>query len=99
MSQHRTPAIILGDWNSLVGDKSHRKIVGSHGLGRQNHRSQMLIHFCDRNKLIVTQHMIQEAKEKTPHMEGTWKLESTSAGRHPCKASIQKQCEECADTA
>jgi len=26
-------------------------------------------------------------------------LESTSVGLHPCEASIQKQCEGCADTA
>jgi hypothetical protein len=24
--------IILGDWNSVVGDESYRNIVGSHGL-------------------------------------------------------------------
>ena len=43
--------------------------------------------------------MVQEAKEKAVHMEGTWRLESTSAGLHPCEVSIQKQCEGCADTA
>ena len=32
-------------------------------------------------------------------MEGTWRLESTSVGLHPCEATIQKQCEGCADTA
>jgi hypothetical protein len=32
-------------------------------------------------------------------MEGTWRLESTSAGQHPCEASIRKQCEGCEDTA
>jgi len=43
--------------------------------------------------------MVQEAK-KTVHMEGTWRLESTSiVGLHPYEASIQKQCEGCADTA
>jgi hypothetical protein len=35
----------------------------------------------------------------TVHMEGTWTWESTSVGLHPCEASIQKQCEGCADTA
>ena len=43
--------------------------------------------------------MVQEAKKKTVHMEGTWRLESTSAGLHPYEAVIQKQCEGCADTA
>ena len=32
-------------------------------------------------------------------MEGTWRLDSTSPRLHPCEASIQKQCERCADTA
>jgi len=45
------------------------------------------------------QHMVQEAKEKPVHMEGTWRLESTSAALHPCEASIQKQCEGCAGNA
>ena len=45
------------------------------------------------------QHIVQEAKKKTVHMEGTWRLESTLVGLHPCEASIQKQCEGCADTA
>jgi hypothetical protein len=26
--------IIMGDWNSVVGDETYRNIVGSHGLGR-----------------------------------------------------------------
>ena len=33
-----TNNIILGDWNSVVGDKAYRGIVGSHGLGIRNHR-------------------------------------------------------------
>jgi endonuclease/exonuclease/phosphatase family metal-dependent hydrolase len=37
--------IIMGDWNSVVGDKSYRNIVGPHGLGRKNHRGEMLINF------------------------------------------------------
>jgi len=43
--------------------------------------------------------MVQEAKKKTVHMEVTWRLELKSVGLHPCEASIQKQCEGCADTA
>jgi len=45
------------------------------------------------------QHMVQEAKKKSVNMEGTWKLESSSVALYPCKESIQKHCEECADTA
>ena len=49
-----TNSIIMGDWNSVFGDVSYRDIVGSHGLGRPNHRGQIIIDFCERNGLIVT---------------------------------------------
>jgi exonuclease III len=42
-----TNTIIIGDWNSVVGDESYRNIVGPHGLGRKNQRGQMLIDFCE----------------------------------------------------
>ena len=44
-----TNTIIMGDWNSVVGDESYENIVGPHGLGRKNYRGQMLINFCERN--------------------------------------------------
>ena len=49
-----TNTIITGDWNSVVGDESDRNIVGPHGLGRKKDRGQMLIKFCERNGLLVT---------------------------------------------
>ena len=49
-----TNNIILGDWNSVVGDETYRNIVGSQGLGRRNHRGQMVIDFCERNGLSPT---------------------------------------------
>ena len=56
----------------------------------------MLIDFCERNGLIVSN---TRSQKETVHMEGTWRLESTSVGLHPCETSIQKQCEGCVDTA
>ena len=91
-----TNSIILREWNSVVGDQSYQNTVRSHGLGRRNHRGQMLIDFCERNGLIVSN---TRSQKETVHMEGTWRLESTSVGLHPCEASIQKQREGCADTA
>ena len=32
-------------WNSVVGDESYRSIFGSHGLGKRNHRGQILIEY------------------------------------------------------
>jgi exonuclease III len=56
-----TNTIIMGDWNGVVGDESYRNTDGPHGLGRKNHRGQMLINFCERNGLIVTNTSVQEA--------------------------------------
>jgi len=62
-----TSSIILGDWNSVVGDESYRNIVGSHGPGRRNHRGQMLIDFCERNGLIFTNTWFKNPKEDCTH--------------------------------
>jgi hypothetical protein len=40
-----TNTIIMGDWNSVVGDKAHHNTVGPYGLGRRNQRGQMFIDF------------------------------------------------------
>jgi exonuclease III len=34
-----TNTIIMGDWNSVVGNKAHHNTVGPYGLGRRNQRS------------------------------------------------------------
>jgi len=62
-----TNSIILGDWNSVVRDESYRNIVGSHGLSRRNHRGQMLIDFCERNGLIVTNIWFRSQREGCSH--------------------------------
>ena len=54
-----TNNIIMGNWNSVVGDESQRNIVGTHDLGRKNNRYQMLTSFCERNGLSPAQ--VQEA--------------------------------------
>jgi len=56
-----TNTIIMGDWNSVVGDEPYRNIVGPHGLRKKNHRGQMLINFCERNGLIVTNTRFKKA--------------------------------------
>ena len=59
-----TNTIIMGDWNSVVGDESYRNIVGPHGLGRKNHRGKMFINFCERNGLIVTDTFFRKPKRR-----------------------------------
>ena len=62
-----TNTIIMGEWNSVVGDEPYRNIAGPHGLGRKNHRGQMLINFCERNGLIVTTHGSGSLREDCTH--------------------------------
>jgi exonuclease III len=57
-----TNTIIIGDWNIAVGDESYKNIVGPQGLGRKNHTGQMLINFCERNGLIVTNTCFRKPK-------------------------------------
>ncbi|PNF39636.1 hypothetical protein B7P43_G05675 [Cryptotermes secundus] len=70
-----TNSIILGDWNSIVGDEPYQNIVGSHGLGTRNHRGQMLIDFCERNGLIVTNTWFKKPKRRlyTWKAHGDWR--------------------------
>ena len=44
-------------------------LVGPHGLGIKNHRGQMLINFCERNGLIVTNSWFRKPKRRLY----TWK--------------------------
>jgi hypothetical protein len=64
-----TNTIIMGDWNSVVGDEPYTNIVGPHGLGRKNHRDLMLINFWERNGLIVNKTWFRKPKRR-PY---TWK--------------------------
>jgi hypothetical protein len=36
--QGETTAIIMGDWNSVAGNKSQQHTFGPHGLGRRTER-------------------------------------------------------------
>jgi hypothetical protein len=64
-----TNTIIMGDWNSVVGDKSNGNICGPHGLGNRNKRGQMLIDFCERMGLVITNMWFKKPKKRLY----TWK--------------------------
>jgi hypothetical protein len=64
-----TNIIIMGDWNSVVGNKAHFNTVGPCGLGRRNQRGQMLIDFCERNGLVITRTLFKKRKRRLY----TWK--------------------------
>jgi exonuclease III len=72
----KTNTIIMGEWNSVVGDESYRNTVGPHGLGRKNHRGQILIDFCERNGLTVTNTWFRKPKRRLY----TWKAPGGRSG-------------------
>ena len=46
-------AIVIGDFNSIVGEGSTDKAVGTFGLSRRNERDKLLINFCRQYDLLV----------------------------------------------
>jgi hypothetical protein len=46
----------------VVGDESYQNIVGPHGLGRRNHRDQMLSDFGERYGLVITNTSFKKPK-------------------------------------
>ncbi|PNF20185.1 hypothetical protein B7P43_G16811 [Cryptotermes secundus] len=75
MTEVTTASIILGDWNSIVGDEPYQNIFGLHGLKRRNHKGQMLIDLCERNGLIVTNTWFKKPKIRlyTWKAPGDWR--------------------------
>ena len=62
--------IVMGDFNASVGEGSDdEKVIGKYGLGKRNDRGQMLIEFCKKNKLVVTNTWFQQEKRR----RYTWK--------------------------
>jgi endonuclease/exonuclease/phosphatase family metal-dependent hydrolase len=64
-----TNTLIMGHWNSVVGTKAHHNTVGPYGLGRRNQSGQMLIDFCERNGLVITNTWFKKSKRRSY----TWK--------------------------
>ena len=62
-------AIVMGDFNSIVGEVSTDKVVGRFGLGRKNERSKMLIDFSKQHYLVVMNTWFKKRKTKLY----TWK--------------------------
>jgi len=55
---------ILGDFNTTVGEEKEKNIVGKYGLGIRNPRGEILLEFCVRNNLIITNTHFQHHKRR-----------------------------------
>ncbi|VVC44948.1 Endonuclease/exonuclease/phosphatase [Cinara cedri] len=56
--------IVMGDMNATVGEGKELAIVGQFGLGTRNDRGRILIEFCTRNDLIITNTHFQQHKRR-----------------------------------
>lgn len=62
---------MLGDFNARIGRnyKSWNKVIGRHGVGKENRNGTMLLDMCMRHKLTVTNTLFQQAnRHKTSWM-------------------------------
>ena len=91
-----TNTIILGDCNSVIGDKSYQIFSGPHGQGRRNHRCHMLIDFCGKNKikgLVATSIRFKKHKTwlytwKAPGVQNQHQLDYILV-KHPFRNSMK----------
>ena len=61
--------IVMGDLNAVVGAESEEDVTGRYGLGKRNERGQMLVEFCKRNNLCITNTWYRQPKRRIY----TWK--------------------------
>ena len=67
--------LILGDFNAVVGEGRDEKEVGGYGLGKRNDRGQMLVEFCRRRSMMVTNTWYEHNERR----RYTWKKPGDSA--------------------
>ena len=61
--------VVLGDMNATVGEEKISNVVGNYGLGRSNIRGEMLVDFCVRNNLTITNTLFKNNNRR----RYTWK--------------------------
>lgn len=67
-------SVVMGDFNAKVGvQKRGESRIGRHGLGRRNHRGQMLVNFLEMQGL----YLMNSFFKKKPHRRWTWRSPDT----------------------
>ncbi|KAI5742530.1 hypothetical protein M8J77_008273 [Diaphorina citri] len=61
--------IVMGDWNSVVGEEGVDGIVGKFGYGKRNERGEKLIEFCKQKNLWIANTWFKHHKRRLY----TWK--------------------------
>ena len=75
-------AIVMGDFNSIVGEGSTDKVVGPFGIGRRNERGKMVIDFSS------DEYVVQENKNEAVCMEKPRRQESIPNRLHSGEATL-----------
>src|SRR3981081_3924724 len=56
--------VVMGDWNAVVGEGGDGKELGNYGLGKRNERGQLMLDFCRRMKMVVTNTLFRQEKRR-----------------------------------
>ena len=54
---------IIGDWKAKVGSQETPGVTGKFGPGVQNEARQRLTEFCQENKMVITNTLVQQTRE------------------------------------
>lgn len=67
---HSDKLFLLGDFNARVGDnhEAWERVLGKHGMGKENANGTLLLTTCAQNQLIITNTMFQQRNL----FKGTW---------------------------
>uniref|UniRef100_A0A8D9ALQ1 Craniofacial development protein 2 n=1 Tax=Cacopsylla melanoneura TaxID=428564 RepID=A0A8D9ALQ1_9HEMI len=64
-------SLIIGDWNSVVGEGREGNIVGNYGYGRRNERGDKLVEFCGQYDYWISNTWFEQPKRRLY----TWKIQ------------------------
>src|SRR3981081_4163613 len=56
--------VVMGDWNAVVGEGGDGKKLGNFSLGKRNDRGQLMLDFCRRMKMVVTNTLFKQEKRR-----------------------------------
>ena len=56
--------MIMGDWNSKVGDNKFLNITGQYGLGYRNDAGDKLLEFCSENDMTIANTLFKQPKRR-----------------------------------